>query len=68
MGYNTHHFDKDAHYAAKTTKELEQLVVFWKDAVARHEGGSLGGRNIAINELAIVQLKLSERIGKKVKK
>ena len=61
MGYNTSKFDKDAHYAAKTTKELEKLVVFWKDSVNKH-GLS---HTIATNELAIVQMKLAERIGKK---
>lgn len=60
MGYNSSKFDKDAHYAAKSTKELEKLVVFWKEAIAKHPHHSIG-----INELAIVQLKLAERIGKK---
>ena len=60
MGTNSKKFDKDAHYAAKSTKELEKLVVFWKKAVTDHPG-----RSVAIDELAIVQMKLAERIGKK---
>jgi hypothetical protein len=59
MAYNSPKFDKDAHYASKTTKQLEELVVFWKEAFEKH-GGS-----VRSNELAIVQMKLAERIGKK---
>ena len=59
MAYNSPKFDKDAHYASKSTKELEQLVKFWEESIAKHGG------NIAINELHIVKIKLAERIGKK---
>ena len=60
MGYNSTKFDKDAHYAAKSTKDLEKLVVFWKEAIVKHPN-----HKMANEELAIVQMKLAERIGKK---
>jgi hypothetical protein len=54
-------FDKNAHYAAKSTKQLEDLVKFWENSIAHFNGTHY----IAINELAIVKMKLAERIGKK---
>jgi hypothetical protein len=61
MGCNTSKFDKDAHYASKSTKQLEELVKFWETSIAHFNGT----HNIAINELHIVKMKLAERIGKK---
>lgn len=60
MAYNSPKFDKDAHYAAKTTKQLEQLVVFWNDVLSQYPD-----RKIANEELNLVKMKLAERIGKK---
>lgn len=60
MAYNTKQFDKDAHYAAKTTKQLEQLVMFWNDVLSQYPD-----RKIANEELNLVKMKLAERIGKK---
>lgn len=54
-------FDKNAHYAAKSTKQLEDLVKFWEESIAHFNGTHY----TAINELAIVKMKLAERIGKK---
>ena len=54
-------FDKNAHYAAKSTKQLEDLVKFWEKSIAHFNGT----HHTAINELAIVKMKLAERIGKK---
>ena len=66
MGYNTRKFDKDANYAAMTTKELEKLVVFWEKAVSEYDVVRFKGQpNHWINELSIVKMKLAERIGKK---
>jgi hypothetical protein len=66
MGYNTSKFDKDAHYASKTTKELEKLVVFWEKAISEYDVVRFKGPpNQWINELHIVKMKLAERIGKK---
>ena len=59
MGHNSSKFDKDAHYAAKSTKQLEELVVFWKEAMVKHP------YKVANEELGLVQMKLAERIGKK---
>jgi hypothetical protein len=66
MGYNSSKFDKDAHYAAKTTRELEQLVVFWEEAIEKWQDHNPDRpHNSAIEELAIVRMKLAERIGRK---
>ena len=54
-------FDKNAHYATKSTKQLEDLVKFWEESIAHFYGTHYTG----INELAIVKMKLAERIGKK---
>jgi hypothetical protein len=60
MGHNSTKFDKDAHYASKSTKQLEELVVFWKESIAKRPEGKM-----ANEELGLVQMKLAERIGKK---
>lgn len=60
MGTNSSRFDKDEHYAAMSAKQLESLVVFWTKAVADHPQ-----HKIANEELALVQMKLAERIGRK---
>lgn len=65
MGHNSTKFDKEAHYAAKTTRELEDLVVFWKNAIVKFDNRMHQGHVIAIEELGLVQMKLAERIGKK---
>ena len=59
MTYNTTKFDKNAHYASKSAGELQKLVAFWEEAVAKHGGAH------AVNELQLVKMKLAERIGKK---
>ena len=59
MGTNSSVFDKDAHYASKSTKQLEALVVFWKEAIAKHP------HRFANEELGLVQMLLAQRIGKK---
>lgn len=66
MAYNSPKFDKDAHYASKTTKQLEELIVFWKDAIAHYNDypSPIGCPKMASEELALVQMKLAERIGK----
>ena len=61
MGYNSSKFDKDAHYASKSTKQLEELVKFWETSIAHYRGT----HTVGINELAIVKMKLAERIGRK---
>ena len=65
MGYNSSKFDKDAHYASKSTKELERLVVWWENAINEFLCRNDKPHNMAINELAIIKMKLAERIGKK---
>jgi hypothetical protein len=61
MAYNTKHFDHDAHYASKSTKQLEELVKFWEVSIAHYHGI----HTLGIRELAVVKMKLAERIGKK---
>jgi hypothetical protein len=64
MAYNSPKFDKDAHYASKTTKQLEELIVFWKETIAHYNESPIGCPKMASEELALVQMKLAERIGK----
>ena len=61
MAYNNgNKFDKNAHYDAKTTKQLETLIAHWKDSVVKYPQCK-----VINEELGIVQMKLAERIGKK---
>jgi len=61
MAYNSSKFDKDAHYAAMPTKQLQELITFWKKRISEH----VNHHPRAHNELALVQMKLAERIGRK---
>jgi hypothetical protein len=66
MAYNSSKFDKEAHYASKSTKQLEELVVFWQKAIAEYDQIRFKGPpNQWINEMHIVKMKLAERIGKR---
>ncbi len=65
MGYNTSHWDKEAHMAKKSTKELEELVKFWVEAVERHETRNARYDAFSRAELEYCRMKLAERIGKK---
>jgi len=62
MGYNTKQFDQEAHYAKKSTKELQNLL---KDSIAfaeRYPQFKNGWHNEYIHSL---KQKIAERIGKK---
>ena len=64
MGYNTSHYDANAALDAKSTKELEELKVFWTDVLSRR---SEPQDRIAREQLALIGVKLAERIGKQKK-
>ena len=57
MGTNSSKWDEDAHLNAKTTRELEELLKWWQ---AREPIGS-----VAVRQIAIIKMKIAERIGKK---
>jgi hypothetical protein len=58
MGNNSSHWDRDAHYAAKTTRQLEADLAWWR-LPCRSQG------EIAQREISHLQLLIAERIGKK---
>ena len=55
MGTNSSRWDRDAHYAAKTTRQLEEMLTWWRDP-KRSSG------EIAQREIAFIQLLIAERI------
>ena len=62
MGYNTKHFDHEAHYASKSTKELEALLKKAQEFVKEHPQFEYSWHNDYIHRL---KLRIAERIGKK---
>lgn len=64
MGYNTKYFDHDAHYASKSTKELERLLKENIDFISRHGKFEHGMLNEYSERLKCL---IAERIGKKHK-
>ena len=62
MSYNSPKFDKDAHYAAMSRRELEALVARYEEFLRKHPAGT------TINEeLQLVRMKLAERVGRNKK-
>jgi hypothetical protein len=62
MGYNTKHFDHEAHYASKSTKELEALLKQAEKFVKEHPKFEHGWHN---DYRQMLKLKIAERIGRK---
>jgi hypothetical protein len=62
MGYNTKHFDHEAHYASKSTKELEALLKKAQEFVEKYPQFEYSWHNDYIHQL---KLRIAERIGKK---
>lgn len=62
MGYNTKHFDHEAHYASKSTKELEALLKKAQEFVKQYPQFEHSWHNEYIHSL---KLRIAERIGKK---
>jgi hypothetical protein len=60
MGTNSSKWDREAHYASKTTRELEEMRDWWLERVNRPEHNAVAER-----ELAYIRLQIAERIGKK---
>lgn len=62
MGYNTKHFDHEAHYASKSIKELQQYLKKAEEFSEKHPQFKYGRHNEYIHML---KLRIAERIGKK---
>ena len=62
MGYNTKHFDHEAHYASKSTKQLEADLKKALEFVKEYPQFEHSWHNEYIHTL---RLKIAERIGKK---
>ena len=62
MGYNTKHFDHEAHYASKSTKELAVLLKQAEKFVQDHPQFEFSWHNEYRQKL---KLKIAERIGKR---
>jgi hypothetical protein len=62
MGYNTKHFDHEAHYASKSTKELEALLKQAEQFVKEHPKFEFSWHN---EYRQMLKLKIAERIGRK---
>ena len=62
MGYNTKHFDHEAHYASKSTKELEAQLKQAEKFVQEHPTFENSWHN---EYRQMLKLKIAERIGGK---
>jgi hypothetical protein len=62
MGYNTKHFDHEAHYASKSTKELEAQLKKSQEFVKKYPQFEYSWHNEYIHSL---KLRIAERIGRK---
>ena len=62
MGYNTKHFDHEAHYASKSIKELQEYLKKAEEFSKKHPQFKDGWHNEYIHML---KLRIAERIGKK---
>ena len=62
MGYNTKHFDHEAHYASKSTKELEALLKKATEFVEKHPQFKFSWHN---EYRQMLKLRIAERIGRK---
>lgn len=62
MGYNTKHFDHEAHYASKSTKQLEALLKQAEKFAQEHPKFEYSWHN---EYRQMLKLKIAERIGRK---
>jgi hypothetical protein len=62
MGYNTRHFDREAHYASKSIKELQQYLKKAEQFSQKYPQFKDGWHNEYIHDL---RRRIAERIGKK---
>lgn len=60
MGYNTRTFDKEAHYGAMTTNELEKHKNDAEKFVSEYPDNCF-----VVEYLAFLKMKIAERIGAK---
>ncbi len=62
MGYNTHYFDFEAHYASKSTKQLEEMLRDAEAFTVKYPQFSEGRHNEYVHTLKCL---IAERIGRK---
>jgi hypothetical protein len=62
MGYNTKYFDHEAHYASKSTKELEALLKKATEFVGKYPQFEFSWHN---EYRQMLKLRIAERIGRK---
>lgn len=62
MGYNTKTFDHEAHYASKSTKELEDLLKKATEFVEKYPQFEYSWHN---EYRQMLKLRIAERIGRK---
>lgn len=62
MGYNTKHFDHEAHYASMSIKELEALLKKATEFVEKHPQFEFSWHNEYRQKLKLL---IAERIGRK---
>ena len=61
MGNNSSKWDREAHYKAMTTRQLEDLRNWWRERISLNDFGR------SREELAHIEMLIAERIGKKKK-
>lgn len=62
MGYNTNHFDHEAYYASKSTKQLEALLKKATEFVEKYPQFEFSWHNEYRQKLKLL---IAERIGRK---
>jgi hypothetical protein len=62
MGYNTHKFDNEAHYASKSTKQLQEMLKEAQGFIQRHPKLEQGMPNEYVHDL---KRRIAERVGRK---
>lgn len=68
MGYNTHHWDREAHYKAKTTKQLQEELEKFRQGLESLRSDPRMINTTAFpfyeNHIEYLRMKIAERIGK----
>lgn len=62
MGYNTEKFDREAHYASKSTKQLQDLLKEAENFTQKYPQFEHGQHNEYVQDL---KRRIAERIGRK---
>ena len=65
MGYNTNQWDKESHYAKKTTKQLEDELTKFREGLEKvRDNDPLCAASFYSNHIEYLRMKIAERIGK----